>query len=93
MALGDTRIVTLGGGFAGVYAALHLERILARREGFEITFVQNSAFLSRKNWNWTSSLVVEPLAKRLPRAFDPLVHSEPFAALPTRPLDRVIVFA
>ncbi len=65
MALGDTRIVTLGGGFAGVYAALHLERILARREGFEITFVQNSAFLSRKNWNSTSSLLDECLPRLL----------------------------
>ena len=49
MALGDTRIVILRGGFAGVYAALQLERILARRKRFENTFVQNSAFLSRKN--------------------------------------------
>ena len=57
MALGDTRIVILGGGFAGVYAALHLERILARRQEFEITFVQNSVFLSRKNWNWTPSVL------------------------------------
>ncbi len=45
MALGDTRILILGGGFAGVYAALHLERILARRQGFEITLVSSENFL------------------------------------------------
>ena len=45
MALADTRILILGGGFAGVYAALHLERILARREGFEITLVSSENFL------------------------------------------------
>jgi len=45
MALGDTRIVILGGGFAGVYAALHLERNLARRAGFEITLVSSENFL------------------------------------------------
>ena len=65
MALGVTRIMILGGGFAGVYAALHLERILARRQGFEITFVQNSAFLSGKNGNWTPSLLDECLPRLL----------------------------
>jgi len=55
----------LGGGFAGVYTALHLERILARRVGFEITFVQNSAFLLRKNWNSTPSLLDECLPRLL----------------------------
>ncbi len=65
MAFGDTRIVILGGGFAGVYAALQLEGILARRQGFEITFVQNAVFLSRKNWNWTPSLLDECLPRLL----------------------------
>jgi len=30
------RIVILGGGFGGVYAALHLERLLARARGGDL---------------------------------------------------------
>jgi len=33
------RIVILGGGFGGVYAALHLERLLARAPEVEICLV------------------------------------------------------
>jgi NADH dehydrogenase len=38
------RIVILGGGFGGVYAALHLERILARQRHVEICLVSRDNF-------------------------------------------------
>jgi len=41
----DTRrIVVLGGGFAGVYAARHLEKMFARDAGVEITLVSRDNF-------------------------------------------------
>ena len=33
------RVVILGGGFGGVYTALHLEKALRKRDDFEITLV------------------------------------------------------
>jgi NADH dehydrogenase len=39
-----TRILVLGGGFGGVYTALHLERTLAKRPGVEITLVSRDNF-------------------------------------------------
>ncbi len=39
-----TRILILGGGFAGLYAALEFERTLARRAGVEITLVNKENF-------------------------------------------------
>src|SRR5579863_5362892 len=38
------RIVILGGGFGGVYAALHLERLLAREREVEICLVSRDNF-------------------------------------------------
>src|SRR5437899_5976510 len=38
------RIVILGGGFGGVYAALHLERLLAREPAVEICLVSRDNF-------------------------------------------------
>jgi len=38
------RIVILGGGFGGVYAALHLERLLARQRHVEICLVSRDNF-------------------------------------------------
>src|SRR6266550_50679 len=38
------RIVILGGGFGGVYAAIHLEKLLARERGFEICLVSRDNF-------------------------------------------------
>ncbi|HKQ62395.1 MAG TPA: NAD(P)/FAD-dependent oxidoreductase [Candidatus Polarisedimenticolaceae bacterium] len=38
------RVVILGGGFGGLYAALHLERALARRPGIEVTLVNRENF-------------------------------------------------
>jgi NADH dehydrogenase len=40
-----TRILILGGGFAGVYAALEMERKLARRKDVEITLVNRENFI------------------------------------------------
>lgn len=39
------RIVILGGGFAGVYTALHLERILKRVRGVQITLISDENYL------------------------------------------------
>jgi NADH dehydrogenase len=38
------QVIVLGGGFAGVYAALELERILARDPGVEVTLVNRDNF-------------------------------------------------
>ncbi len=38
------RIVVLGGGFGGVYAAIHLEKLLARVEMVEICLVSRDNF-------------------------------------------------
>src|SRR5712692_1249818 len=38
------RIVILGGGFGGVYAALHLEKLLARKRDVEIFLVSRDNF-------------------------------------------------
>src|ERR1700730_17165100 len=41
---GKRRIVVLGGGFGGVYAAIHLEKLLARVDGVEICLVSRDNF-------------------------------------------------
>src|SRR6266516_6614795 len=41
---GKKQIVILGGGFGGVYAAIHLEKLLAREHGFEICLVSRENF-------------------------------------------------
>jgi NADH:ubiquinone reductase (H+-translocating) len=38
------RIVVLGGGFGGVYAAIHLEKFLARQSAVEICLVSHDNF-------------------------------------------------
>jgi NADH dehydrogenase len=38
------RIVILGGGFGGIYAAIHLEKLLARVDGVEICLVSRDNF-------------------------------------------------
>src|SRR6476646_3895005 len=38
------RIVILGGGFGGVYAAIHLEKLLARQGAVEISIVSRDNF-------------------------------------------------
>jgi NADH:ubiquinone reductase (H+-translocating) len=44
-AMKPTRILILGGGFGGVYTALHLDRLLAREAGVEVTLVSAENFL------------------------------------------------
>jgi NADH dehydrogenase len=44
MPVAPTRILVLGGGFGGVYTALHLERTLGRRPDVEITLVSRENF-------------------------------------------------
>src|SRR2546421_10619534 len=41
---GKKRIVVLGGGFGGVYAAIHLEKLLARERTVEICLVSRDNF-------------------------------------------------
>src|ERR1700720_2847075 len=41
---GQKRIVILGGGFGGVYAAIHLEKLLARESAVEICLVSHDNF-------------------------------------------------
>src|SRR5437660_7044453 len=41
---GKRRIVILGGGFGGVYAAIHLEKLLARVDAVEIFLVSHENF-------------------------------------------------
>src|SRR4029453_16744058 len=38
------RILILGGGFGGIYAALELEKVLARGEALEVTLVTRDNF-------------------------------------------------
>ena len=38
------RILILGGGFGGIYAALELEKVLARREDLEVTLITRDNF-------------------------------------------------
>src|ERR1700756_2516741 len=38
------RIVILGGGFGGVYAAMHLEKLMARHSGVEVSLVSRDNF-------------------------------------------------
>src|SRR6187551_2092860 len=40
-----TRIVIAGGGFAGLYAARHFERRLARRPDIEVTLIARENFI------------------------------------------------
>src|SRR5215475_14224652 len=40
-----TRIVIAGGGFAGLYAAMHLDKRLARREDVEVTLISHENFI------------------------------------------------
>ncbi len=45
MANQKTRIVILGGGFAGVYTALRLEKNFAREDNVEITLISDENFM------------------------------------------------
>jgi len=54
-----TRIVVLGGGFSGVTATRHLERLCAHRRDFEITLV------SRENYFVITPLLFEACSGRL----------------------------
>src|SRR5574337_1305655 len=45
MAGKKTSIVILGGGFAGVYAALRLEKKFAREDNVEITLISDENFM------------------------------------------------
>jgi NADH dehydrogenase len=40
-----TRIIIAGGGFAGLYAAMHFDKRLARREDMEVTLISRENFI------------------------------------------------
>lgn len=40
-----TRIVIAGGGFAGLYAAMHLDKTLARDSGVEVVLISRQNFI------------------------------------------------
>ena len=40
----SNRIVILGGGFAGIYTAMHLEKLLRRRDDFEILLINKENY-------------------------------------------------
>src|SRR5512132_4589962 len=40
-----TRIVIAGGGFAGLYAAMHFDKRLARRADVEVTLISHENFI------------------------------------------------
>src|SRR5437764_10299756 len=40
-----TRIVIAGGGFAGLYAAMHFDKRLARRADLEVTLISRQNFI------------------------------------------------
>ena len=40
----SNRIVILGGGFAGIYTAMHLEKLLGRRNDFEILLLNKENY-------------------------------------------------
>ncbi len=39
------RILILGGGFGGIYAALHLEKVFAREDSVEVTLINQDNYL------------------------------------------------
>ena len=39
------RILVLGGGFGGIYAALHLEKVFAREDSVEVTLINQDNYL------------------------------------------------
>ncbi len=40
-----TRVLVLGGGFGGLYAALHLDKTIARDPDIEVTLVSRENFI------------------------------------------------
>jgi len=40
-----TRVLILGGGFGGLYAALHLDKTIARDPDIEVTLVSRENFI------------------------------------------------
>src|SRR5829696_3889303 len=57
----NTRIVILGGGFAGLYTARHLQRLLRRRRDVEVTLVsRNNYFLMTPLLFEAGSGILEP---------------------------------
>jgi NADH dehydrogenase len=69
-----TRVVILGGGFGGIYAALELEKVLARRSDLEVTLVARENFFMFTPMlhevaasDLELSTIVNPLRKMLTR--------------------------
>ena len=69
-----TRVVILGGGFGGIYAALELEKVLAKRNDLEVTLVARDNFFMFTPMlhevaasDLELSTIVNPLRKMLTR--------------------------
>src|SRR5215469_16382852 len=43
--MNETKIIIVGGGFAGLYAAEYLDKRLARRPGIEVTLISRENFI------------------------------------------------
>src|SRR5437763_16973881 len=87
-----TRIVILGGGFAGVYTARHLEKCLRRERDIEITLVsRNNYFLITPLLFEAGSGVLEP--RHAVNPIRPLLNRTRFveAEVEKIDLDRKIV--
>lgn len=68
------RVVILGGGFGGVYAAMHLESLMGRKGDYEITLVNGENYFVFQpmlpevvSGNLGPSHVVSPLRRLLPK--------------------------
>ncbi|MFO0949458.1 MAG: FAD-dependent oxidoreductase [Planctomycetota bacterium] len=68
------RILILGGGFGGVYTAMHLESLLGRKDDYEITLVNGENYFVFQpmlpevvSGNLGPSHVVSPLRRLLPQ--------------------------
>ena len=54
-----TRIVIAGGGFAGLYAAMHFDKRLAHRADVEVTLISHENFiLFTPTASFNSSLII-----------------------------------
>ena len=38
----QVKVIILGGGFGGLYAAMHLDHVLDRSPGLQVTFIRQS---------------------------------------------------
>lgn len=83
------RIVILGGGFGGVYAALHLGKLLSRRELETIEI----ALVNRENYIVFQPLLPEVISGsvELNHVIAPIRRMAPDAHLYTREVESIVL--